>query len=112
MTDLKYMRPGLPFAIGKAVEELGELQAALGKTLRWGWQSSNPELPPNARETNIDWVRREIADVRHALDNLEGEISKSFPTKEPARKRSCDDELVADWSRAVTEEHELSERSR
>lgn len=74
MTDLKYMRPGLDFAVGKAVEELGELQAAIGKSLRWGWDSSNPELPPHKREANQVWVRREIADVRHALDNLEREM--------------------------------------
>jgi hypothetical protein len=73
MTDPRYMRPGVSFAVGKAVEELGELQAALGKTLRWGWLSYNPEVPdePDLRETNLDWVRREIADVRGALDNLE-----------------------------------------
>lgn len=29
MTDPEYMRPGLPFAVGKTVEELGELSAAL-----------------------------------------------------------------------------------
>lgn len=75
MTDPRYMRRGLDFAVGKAIEELGELQAALGKTLRWGWRSYNPELPPDARETNVDWVRREIKDVRNALDNLEQEIS-------------------------------------
>jgi hypothetical protein len=71
MTNPRYMRPGIAFAVGKAVEELGELQAALGKTLRWGWTSVNPELPPAERERNVDWVRREIADVRGALDNLE-----------------------------------------
>lgn len=74
MTQQKYMRPGLEFAVGKAVEELGELQAAIGKTLRWGWNSTNPELPPADRETNQVWIRREIADVRHALDNLEKEM--------------------------------------
>ena len=74
MTQQKYMRPGLNFAVGKAVEELGELQAALGKTLRWGWDSYNPDLPPPQREKNKDWVRREIADVRGALDNLEHEL--------------------------------------
>lgn len=74
MTDPKYMRTGLSFAVGKTVEELGELQAALGKTLRWGWNSYNPELPPKERESNADWVRREIADVRGALDNLEKEM--------------------------------------
>lgn len=74
MTDLKYMRTGLNFAVGKVVEELGELQAALGKTIRWGWESYNPELPHNMRELNITWVRREMADVRDALDNLEKEL--------------------------------------
>ena len=49
MTDQKYMRPGLPFAVGKTVEELGELSAALGKTLRWGGHSENPELPQHQR---------------------------------------------------------------
>lgn len=78
MTDPKYMRPGLPFAVGKTVEELGELNAALGKTLRWGWTSVNPELPPAERETNLVWVRREIDDVRGALDNLERELFKEF----------------------------------
>lgn len=77
MTDQKYMRPGLDFAVGKTVEELGELQAALGKTLRWGWHSANPELPSEQRETNLEWVLREITDVRGALDNLERELSIS-----------------------------------
>lgn len=77
MTQQKYMRAGLDFARGKTIEELGELQAALGKSLRWGWQSYNPELPPEQRETNEAWVRREIADVRGALDNLEREMDAS-----------------------------------
>lgn len=78
MTDQKYMRPGLDFARGEAIEELGELQAALGKSLRWGWSSSNPELAPQDRVTNVAWVRDEIADVRHALDNLERELDKVY----------------------------------
>lgn len=74
MTDQRYMRPGLDFARGKAIEECGELLAALGKSLRWGWTSVNPELPPEQQEMNVDWVLREMADVRGALDNLEREI--------------------------------------
>ena len=92
MTDPKYLRPGLDFARGKVVEELGELQAALGKTLRWGWQSYNPDLPRDQRETNANWVRREIADVRGALDNLEKEMEQfnvvggmTFDGRQPAR---------------------------
>jgi hypothetical protein len=72
------MRPGLDFAVGKAVEELGELQSAIGKTIRWGWGSVNPELPREQRETNYEWVTREIADVRGALDNLEREMRERF----------------------------------
>lgn len=74
MTDPKYMRPGLDFAVGKATEEAGEFIAAIGKTLRWGWSSVNPELPPEEQERNKDWVRREMADLREALDNLEREM--------------------------------------
>lgn len=77
MTQQKYMRPGFGFAVGEAVEELGELQAALGKTLRWGLHSWNPDLPEAERETNRDWVLREIADVRGALDNLMKEMGAS-----------------------------------
>lgn len=74
MTDPKYMRAGIDFAIGKTIEECGELCAALGKTMRWGWASVNPEIPEIKRETNATWVKREIADVRGALDNLEKEM--------------------------------------
>ena len=71
MTDPKYIRPGLYFAVGRATEEAGEFLAAIGKTLRWGWHSVNPELPPDKQETNVEWVLREMADLRAALDNLE-----------------------------------------
>ena len=75
MTNPKYMRPGIDFAVGKLIEECGELQAALGKTLRWGWQSYNPELPTDERETNETWVRREMEDVLNAISNLLREMS-------------------------------------
>jgi hypothetical protein len=78
VTDQKYMRPGLDFAVGKAIEEAGELMAALGKTLRWGWNSVNPELPEAQQEPNASWVRREIADLRGALDNLEREMEQNI----------------------------------
>jgi hypothetical protein len=76
MTDPKYVRPGLDFARGKAIEEAGELLAALGKSLRWGWLSRNPESGASS-EINADWVRREMADMRGALDNLEREMNSA-----------------------------------
>ena len=42
MTDPKYIRHNLPFALAHAIEEAGELLAAMGKTLRWGWEGVNP----------------------------------------------------------------------
>lgn len=77
MTQQKYMRPGLPFAMGKAIEEAGEFLAALGKTQRWGLASYNPELPEAERETNEAWLRREMEDLRGALDNLETELDST-----------------------------------
>lgn len=74
-----YIRPGLSFAVGKVIEEAGELQASLGKTIRWGWHSKNPELPPADQVTNRDWVLAEIRDARFALDRLEHEIRKIDP---------------------------------
>jgi len=74
VTDQNYMKPGLPFAVGKAVEEAGELLHALGKTLRWGWDGVNPELPRKKQESNARWVQRELQDLRGALANLELEM--------------------------------------
>jgi hypothetical protein len=74
MTDMRYMRPGLEFAMGKAVEEAGEFLAAMGKTMRWGFSSTNPEKGPLS-ETNAEWLRRELADLRGALANLEKEMT-------------------------------------
>lgn len=85
MTDPKYMKPGLNFAVGKATEEAGEFLAAIGKTLRWGWASYNPDLPIEQRETNEAWVRREMADLRAALDNLEREMVPQAMGYRPAR---------------------------
>lgn len=45
--------------------------------MRWGRDSYNPELPEAERETNEEWLRKEIADVREALDNLEREMDAS-----------------------------------
>lgn len=59
-----------------AAEEAGEMLAALGKTMRWGRDSVNPELPADQQETNEAWLRREIADLRGALDRLEGALNE------------------------------------
>lgn len=68
--NTKYLRPGFNFALAHAIEEAGEFLAAAGKTQRWGRLSTNPELPSNERETNAEWLRREMRDLTGALDRL------------------------------------------
>lgn len=54
-------------ALAHIIEECGEVIAAAGKTYRFGPDSYNPELPPEEREKNIDWVLREIRDLKRAI---------------------------------------------
>ncbi|MDE2106892.1 MAG: hypothetical protein KGL39_57285 [Patescibacteria group bacterium] len=56
---------------GYLIEECGEVLAAAGKTLRWGEMSVNPELPKEQQERNVDWLLREMADLRGAMERLE-----------------------------------------
>ena len=53
--------------LGKLVEECGEALAAAGKTMRWGLDSTNPELPPEQQETNAAWLARELCDLEEAI---------------------------------------------
>lgn len=52
---------------GYLTEECGEVLQAAGKTLRWGLESVNPEIPPDERESNEAWLRRELDDLEGAI---------------------------------------------
>lgn len=65
--------------LGYLVEECGEVLAAAGKTLRWGLGSYNPELPRHERETNAEWLRRELADLRRAIVYVEEMLDDVSP---------------------------------
>ena len=54
-------------ALAHVAEECAEFLAAHSKAMRWGWQSVNPELPPEQQETNHAWAMRELADVERAI---------------------------------------------
>ena len=53
--------------LGYLVEECGEVLAAVGKAIRWGLHSVNPELPPDEQETNATWILRELDDLKRAV---------------------------------------------
>lgn len=76
MTQQKYIVDDFDHCLGHVIEECGETLAAAGKTLRWGWASCNPELPPEKRESNLRWLRRELADLKGAIARLEKVIEE------------------------------------
>lgn len=76
--DSKYLQKGFDKCLAHAIEECGEFLAAAGKTQRWGAFSVNPEVPVCEQETNLVWLRREMADVKTALLRLEVAMDIEF----------------------------------
>jgi hypothetical protein len=68
--------------LGYLTEECGEVLAAVGKTLRWGLYSYNPELSEEQRELNKDWILRELKDLRGAIDRAEKMLTEGTPYRE------------------------------
>lgn len=62
--------------LGYLVEECGEVMAAAGKSIRWGLDSVNPELPPEQQETNAQWLKREFRDLKYAIHLMESHFSE------------------------------------
>lgn len=73
-----YLPKTLGGKIGRLDEECSEVGSACAKTLRvcLEWHGGNirgaladfnPDLPPEKRETNRDWILREIKDLEHAI---------------------------------------------
>ena len=65
--------------LGYLVEECGEVQAAVGKTIRWGLDSYNPELAPEERESNRAWILRELVDLERAIKMVREAITIEEP---------------------------------
>jgi hypothetical protein len=55
--------------LGVLIEECGEVLKAAGKAVRFGLSKRNP-LPGASRETNEQWLEREIADLQYAISRL------------------------------------------
>lgn len=60
--------------LGYLVEECGEVLSAVGKSIRWGLNSVNPEIPVEKQETNSDWIKRELKDLKRAIRLVEEEL--------------------------------------
>jgi NTP pyrophosphatase (non-canonical NTP hydrolase) len=73
--DTRFLQEGFDLQLSHVIEECGEVVAAAGKTQRWGRNSMNPLLlSPLGKETNQEWLERELKDLRHAIDRLENTI--------------------------------------
>lgn len=64
--------------LGQLIEECGEVQAAIGKSLRFGLHSYNPEIPSHKREMNGDWILRELDDLKQAIALVEKSLKRTM----------------------------------
>ena len=76
MTDARYFQSGFDKQLSHLIEECGEVLAAAGKTQRWGVTSVNPLLTQDKQEKNIDWLKREIADLKLVIGRLEDTMER------------------------------------
>jgi hypothetical protein len=72
----QYIVDDFEHCLGHIIEECGEVLAAAGKTVRWGWSSVNPELPEHEQESNLIWLRRELDDLKGAIERFEKVIEE------------------------------------
>lgn len=74
MADSRFLQQGFDKQLSHLIEECGEVLAAAGKTQRWGRHSVNPLLLPEQQETNLEWLCRELQDLKQAIKRLEATI--------------------------------------
>ena len=68
MSHFNQLTPAEAERLAILAEEMGEAIQAIGKILRHGYESTNPDLPPPAGDTNRASLEREIGDVLVAID--------------------------------------------
>ena len=78
MSDPRFFQAGFDKGLAHFIGECGESLAAAGKLQQWGAWSVNPLLPACEQETNLAWLRREMADLRQAMDRLDVAIESEF----------------------------------
>lgn len=77
MVDSRYLRDGFDFCLSHFIEECGEVLSAAGKTQRWGRDSIDPTItdPLIYKETNEEWLLRELKDLIGSIDRLKKSIT-------------------------------------
>lgn len=75
----KYIKTDINSCLAHLIEETGEVLSAVGKIQRFGLNSFNPELPPEERETNFDWLCREINDLEQSIIRLKIALNNEKP---------------------------------
>lgn len=98
MSIARYLPKDRNGRLFKLIEEMGELNAALGKAGRWGMTSVNPELPSDQQETNAAWILREMDDVEAALKECRADVEAEMKPDENGMtpdERRRDDAIVA-----------------
>jgi NTP pyrophosphatase (non-canonical NTP hydrolase) len=76
MRKNEFLQDGFDKQLSHVIEECGEVLAAAGKLQRWGWDSCNPLIPEEERETNIDWLKRELRDLKRAIKRFEKTVKE------------------------------------
>lgn len=85
MTTPKYLPKDRNGRLFKLIEEMGELNAALGKAGRHGMLSVNPELPAEQQETNAAWILREMDDLIMAVADCRPDVEAEIAEDEARR---------------------------
>lgn len=78
MSNPIYFKNDFNSCLGHAIEECGEFLAAAGKLQRHGAESYDPTVSVDKRESNMDWMKREMRDVREAMLRLERAIGADY----------------------------------
>ena len=64
--------------LGYLIEECGEVIHACGKTVRWGMDNFNPELPEDKQEQNWQWICRELKDLKRSIRLFEEFLKDNY----------------------------------
>ncbi|MEY9575783.1 hypothetical protein ABIE88_003359 [Bradyrhizobium diazoefficiens] len=76
--------------IDRLVEESGEVLLAIGKAARFGLESTHPDGGPN----NAARLLSELADLRHAISEVENEITDAAKVRRTGQDLVWTNELI------------------